>query len=356
MADISEAQGPAGLLKDRNGKPIQLDSHEVRAQSPEERAKLAIHILFPENRGKDSDRPTQGEIKKAFRKLARKYHPDKGPPEEKEQRDILFKQVASAYEFLSEDENYQALPETIPSYGLAMSSGAVESPSFATPMPSRDHTPRASSSASSPLILNSTERHDAAKTQADDTKVKTAAKSTAEAADRRAATAKTKSKPAISTLDKSKVLEELKVFAHSRGYVLTLSDDKRTTHFTKVIRDKDVGFSVSTNEGVTIDNVSGLNSNEKKEVARDAVHAFLRSKGMTDVDFLKGTVPRNLDIEVENLTGADPELVSMMKDELGKFGIKPKNIAEAREEEKSESAEVADEPLVIEDTPTPRPK
>jgi DnaJ-class molecular chaperone len=44
---------------------------------------------------------TQDEIKKAFRKLAHKHHPDKGGDEEK------FKEINKAYQILSDDKKRQ---------------------------------------------------------------------------------------------------------------------------------------------------------------------------------------------------------------------------------------------------------
>ena len=49
---------------------------------------------------RDADADT---IKKAFRKLARKYHPDAGGDEAK------FKEINEAYEVLSDDEKAQAI-------------------------------------------------------------------------------------------------------------------------------------------------------------------------------------------------------------------------------------------------------
>ena len=47
---------------------------------------------------------SQNDIKKAYRKKARKWHPDKHQENEKEQAEIMFKKIAEAYGVLS-DEN-----------------------------------------------------------------------------------------------------------------------------------------------------------------------------------------------------------------------------------------------------------
>lgn len=47
---------------------------------------------------------TQEEIRKAYRKLARKYHPDLKPPEKKAEAEKKFKEINEAYEVLSDPE------------------------------------------------------------------------------------------------------------------------------------------------------------------------------------------------------------------------------------------------------------
>ncbi len=47
---------------------------------------------------------TQGEIKKSYRKLARKYHPDKTDDKNKEEYTKKFQKIGSAYEILSDPE------------------------------------------------------------------------------------------------------------------------------------------------------------------------------------------------------------------------------------------------------------
>lgn len=45
---------------------------------------------------------TTVEIKKAFKKLALSYHPDKVPEEEREVAEAKFKEISQAYEILSD--------------------------------------------------------------------------------------------------------------------------------------------------------------------------------------------------------------------------------------------------------------
>lgn len=47
---------------------------------------------------------TEGEIKKAYRKLALKYHPDKVPEHEREESELKFKEITEAYEILSDED------------------------------------------------------------------------------------------------------------------------------------------------------------------------------------------------------------------------------------------------------------
>ena len=44
------------------------------------------------------------DLKKAYRKLALKHHPDRLPPAKKEAGEKMFKEVASAYECLSDPQ------------------------------------------------------------------------------------------------------------------------------------------------------------------------------------------------------------------------------------------------------------
>src|SRR3954465_15248055 len=47
------------------------------------------------------------EIKRAYRKLAMKYHPDRASAEQKAEYEVHFKECAEAYEVLSDDQKRQ---------------------------------------------------------------------------------------------------------------------------------------------------------------------------------------------------------------------------------------------------------
>ena len=44
------------------------------------------------------------QLKKAYRKLAMKFHPDKSTPENKEENETKFKEISSAYDILKDPE------------------------------------------------------------------------------------------------------------------------------------------------------------------------------------------------------------------------------------------------------------
>lgn len=54
---------------------------------------------------------TKDDIKRAYKKKAMEFHPDKNP-ENKEEAEKKFKEVAEAYEILSNKEKYQNIPSS----------------------------------------------------------------------------------------------------------------------------------------------------------------------------------------------------------------------------------------------------
>lgn len=54
------------------------------------------------------------EIKKAFRKLSLKWHPDKNEPDMKEEAEAKFKSIAEAYTVLSDSEKRQVCTVCVP--------------------------------------------------------------------------------------------------------------------------------------------------------------------------------------------------------------------------------------------------
>ena len=50
---------------------------------------------------KRADKPDEAALKKAYRKLALKMHPDRNPPEKKEEAEKAFQKMSEAYHVLS---------------------------------------------------------------------------------------------------------------------------------------------------------------------------------------------------------------------------------------------------------------
>ncbi|MBS3787840.1 DnaJ domain-containing protein, partial [Candidatus Bipolaricaulota bacterium] len=70
--------------------------------------------------GVDED-ASEDEIKKAYRKRAKKYHPDMNPDLDKEEAEEKFKEVTEAYEVLSDPDKraqYDKFGHTGPSQGF----------------------------------------------------------------------------------------------------------------------------------------------------------------------------------------------------------------------------------------------
>jgi DnaJ family protein A protein 2 len=71
---------------------------------------------------------SQSDIKKSYRKLAMKYHPDKVETEKKAEAEAKFKQISEAYEVLS-DEKKRELYDKYGEEGLKSSGFAAHDPS-----------------------------------------------------------------------------------------------------------------------------------------------------------------------------------------------------------------------------------
>lgn len=74
-------------------------------------ARSSSTVSLYETLGVERD-ATGSEIKKAYRKLAVKYHPDKNPPDEKEEWEAKFVALANAYEVLSDEQRRAEYDET----------------------------------------------------------------------------------------------------------------------------------------------------------------------------------------------------------------------------------------------------
>lgn len=79
---------------------------------------------------------TQDEIKKAYRKEAMKWHPDRQPPEKRDEAQKRFSEVASAYEILSDPQQRRQFD----TFGGGGGGGAHSSPGSG-PGPAWQHSP-----------------------------------------------------------------------------------------------------------------------------------------------------------------------------------------------------------------------
>ncbi|KAM7543128.1 hypothetical protein Aperf_G00000008672 [Anoplocephala perfoliata] len=83
---------------------------------------------------------SDAEIKKAYRRLALKWHPDKNSDANKVEAERRFKEISAAYEILSDKEKRKIYDQ----YGFAGLRGAYQNTSTSSPRPSPRTGPRAS--------------------------------------------------------------------------------------------------------------------------------------------------------------------------------------------------------------------
>eukprot|EP01102_Stenamoeba_stenopodia_P004938 TRINITY_DN15442_c0_g1_i1.p1 TRINITY_DN15442_c0_g1~~TRINITY_DN15442_c0_g1_i1.p1 ORF type:complete len:480 (+),score=133.84 TRINITY_DN15442_c0_g1_i1:132-1571(+) len=115
--DAHMALGEAYMLEEkyedamrqfRKANEIQPHNHEARQshQKAERLHKMSLRKDYYKILGVPKDAPVQ-QIKKAYRKLALEWHPDKHASADKEAAENKFREISEAYEVLSDDEKRQ---------------------------------------------------------------------------------------------------------------------------------------------------------------------------------------------------------------------------------------------------------